>query len=766
MRPTVWVLCALAAPSLFAQAGPAAAQALTQQYCVGCHSAKAKTAGIVLEGVDWSHPGDNSATLEKVLRKVQTGEMPPPKLPHPNAAAASGFTTWLETELDHAAIAHPNPGRPAIHRLNRAEYGNAIRDLLGVHIDTTSLLPVDDSGYGFDNVADVLSVSPGLLERYMIVAGKISRTAVGDLHMKPAEEEYEAPRTSPRSRNDRASDDLPFDSGGGLAVEHYFPLDAEYVIHVKLAGGEAPPAPREIRIPVKAGMRTIGVTFLHEAAKPELEAPLNPRAPAAAAGGRGMAALPPLRLDIRLDGARLKLENVPAVARIDKVVVGGPYNATGRGDTTSREKIFTCHPGGPSEEEPCARTILANLSRRAFRRPVTDADLKPLLAFYRSGRAEGDFEHGVEKALRAMLVSPSFLFRIERDPANAAPGTVYRIGDYELASRLSFFLWSSIPDDELLDVAGKGQLKDPAVLDREVRRMLDDPRANALVSNFAGQWLYLRNLAVAKPDPDVFPDFDDSLRDSFRKETELFFANVLHEDHSILELLDANYTYLNQRLAEHYGIHNVYGSQFRKVTLTDPNRGGILGQGSVLTVTSYPNRTSVVQRGKWILETLLGAPPPPPPPDVPDLKPHGADGQLLTMRQAMEQHRANPVCASCHSRMDPIGFSLENYDGTGKWRSKDAGSVIDASGKLPDGTVFEGPAGLKKLLLTRDRDAFVNTAAEKLLIYALGRGLESYDMPAVRCIARDAAKDNYRMSALISGVVKSTPFQMRRTSDQ
>jgi cytochrome c551/c552 len=764
MRRTAWLLCAIAAPSLFAQQGAPAAQALTQQYCVGCHSAKAKTAGIVLEGIDWSKPGENSATLEKVLRKVQTGEMPPAKLPHPSPAAATAFTTWLEAQLDHAAAAHPNPGRPAIHRLNRAEYGNAIRDLLDIHLDTSSLLPVDDSGYGFDNVADVLSVSPALLERYMSAARKVSRRAVGDLTTKPAEEEYEAPRGG-RGRGDRISDALPFDSAGGLAIEHYFPVDAEYVISVKFAGGDTPPPAREIRMPVKAGLRSIGVTFLRESAKPELEAPPNPRAPAAG-GGRGGGPPRPSHLDIRLDGARLKLENAPGAARIDKVVIAGPYNITGRGDTPSRAKIFVCHPSNAGEEEPCARTILASLSRRAFRRPVTDADLKPLLAFYRRGRAEGDFDTGIEKALRAMLVSPSFLFRIERDPANAVPGTVARISDIELASRLSFFLWSSIPDDELLSLAEKGSLRDAAVLDRQVRRMLDDPRADALVSNFAGQWLYLRNLAVTKPDPDVFPEFDESLRDAFRKETELFFANILHEDHSVLELLDANYTFLNQRLAEHYGIKNVYGSQFRKVTLTDPNRGGILGQGSVLTVTSYPNRTSVVQRGKWILETLLGAPPPPPPPDVPDLKPHGADGQLLTMRQAMEQHRANPVCASCHSRMDPLGFALENYDGVGKWRSKDAGSVIDASGKLPNGTVFEGPAGLKKILLSQDRDAFVNTAAEKLLIYALGRGLESYDMPAVRTIARDAAKSDYRMSALIAAVVKSTPFQMRRTPDQ
>ncbi len=764
MRRTAWIVCAIAAPSLFAQTAPSgapAARALVQQYCIACHSVKAKTAGIVLEGIDWTNIGANAGALEKALRKVRTGEMPPAGMPKPAPAVTTAVANWLESELDRVAAAHPDPGRPAIHRLNRAEYGNAIRDLFGLNINTSSLLPVDDSGYGFDNVADVLSVSPALLERYMSVARLVSRRAVGDLTTKPGEEEYEARRTGGRGR---VSDSLPFDSTGGIAVEHYFPLDAEYLIRVKVGAGDNGPPPAEFRLPMKAGLHTIGATFLRESTKPELEAPPLARA---VPGGRGLTTPPPpLQLDIRLDGARYKLVKLGPQARVDKVIIGGPYKPTGRGDTPSREKIFTCHPANPGEEESCAHTILANLTRRAFRRPVTDADLRPLMAFYKTGRAEGDFDRGIEKALRAMLVSPSFLFRVERDPAQAAPGSAHRIGDFELASRLSFFLWSSIPDDQLLDLAGKGRLHEEAVLQQQVRRMLDDARADALVSNFAGQWLYLRNLEVSKPDPDAFPEFDDSLREAFRKETELFFASVLREDRSVLDLLDANYTFLNQRLAEHYGIANVYGSQFRKVALTDPNRGGILGQGSVLTVTSYPNRTSVVQRGKWILETLLGTPPPPPPPDIPELKPHGKDGRELTLREQMEEHRANSVCASCHARMDPLGFALENYDGVGKWRAKDAGSPIDPSGKLPDGAVFEGPAGLKKILLSRRKDDFVNTAAEKLLIYALGRGLEYYDMPSVRAIARDAARDNYRMSALIAAVVKSTPFQMRRTSAQ
>jgi hypothetical protein len=742
------------------------------QYCAGCHNQKAKIAGVSFDGVDWSNPGASAEILEKALRKVRTGEMPPAGMPRPAAAVATSFTNWLEESLDRAAAGHPNPGRPAIHRLNRAEYSNAIRDLLALDVKPGALLPVDDSGYGFDNIADVLSVSPALLERYMSVARVISREAVGDLTIKPADEEFFNERRGGRAaRNERISDDLPFDSTGGLSVQRYFPLDAEYVIRVRLGGGDTAPA-REVRLAIKAGLRTIGATYLRESAKAELAAPPGGRPGQAAFAGRGAGApRPPAQLDLRLDGARLKLFPVPAgpvggLPLVDRIVVSGPYNVTGRGDTPSRDKIFACHPTSSQDEEPCARTILTSLGRRAFRRPVTDADIKPLLAFYESGRREGDFDRGIEKALRAMLVSPSFLFRIERDPAGAAPGASYRITDYELASRISFFLWSSIPDDQLLDLAAQGKLRDPEVLQQQVRRMMDDPRSEALVNNFAGQWLYLRNLEVAKPDPDVFPEFDESLRDAFKKETTLFFQNILREDHCVLELLDADYTFLNQRLAEHYGIPNVYGSQFRKVMLTDPNRGGLLGQGSVLTVTSPPNRTSVVQRGKWILETLLGTPPPPPPPDVPELKPHGKDGRLLSLREQMELHRANSVCAACHARMDPLGFALENYDGIGKWRAKEAGLPIDVSAKLPNGTVFEGPSGLKKILLTQRRDDFVSTAAAKLLMYALGRGLESYDMPAVRTISREAARDDFRMSALIAAVVKSVPFQMRRTSEQ
>jgi mono/diheme cytochrome c family protein len=761
---TAAAVAALATPA--SAQSPAAGRALAERYCIACHDDTSQVAGISFEQVDWNNPGASAELLEKAIRKVSTGEMPPAGMPRPTAPTATAFTGWLVDSLDKYAAAHPNPGRPAIHRLNRAEYSNAIRDLLALDTRPGALLPVDDSGYGFDNVADVLSVSPALLERYMTVARRVSRMAVGDPALKSADEEFSNPMKSDR---DRVSDDLPFDSGGGMSVSYYFPLDAEYNIRIKLGGEEG--AVHEIRMPVQAGLRTVGATFLKDSFKPEVIPGGGGRRGGGggkgAVAGRGGAPLPPAQLDLRLDGARVKIFQLAGAGmpQVDRLVISGPYNPTGRGDTHSRERIFVCRPATKAGELPCARTILTKLARRAFRRDVNDADIKPLLAFYERGRAEGDFDHGIEKALGAMLVSPDFLFRVERDPKDCPAGTVYRLNDFALASRISFFLWSSIPDDQLLDLAEQGKLKDPVVLRQQVGRMLDDPRSQSLVDNFAGQWLYLRNLELAKPDPDVFPEFDENLKESFRTETSLFFQNILREDHSILELLDADYTFLNQRLAEHYGIPNVYGPQFRKVTLTDPDRGGLLGQGSVLTVTSYPNRTSVVQRGKWILETLLGTPPPPPP-VVQDLKPHGKDGQALTMRQQMEQHRSDPVCASCHARMDPLGFALENYDGVGKWRDKDAGNVIDASGKLPDGSKFVGPAELKKILVTSRREEFVTTAAEKLLLYALGRGLEYYDLPAVRAISRQAEKEDFRMSALVTAIVSSTPFQMRRTPDE
>ncbi len=754
--------------------GVSSHKALTTQYCFGCHNKKTKTAGLAFDALDYANVGADAGAWEKVLRKLRTGEMPPPGLPRPKAPASESFATSLETALDKAADANPNPGRTAVHRLNRAEYSNSIRDLLALDIKSGSSLPVDDSGYGFDNIADVLSLSPALLERYMSTARLVSALAVGDMKMKPAEEQYTPLRDPPSNFRrpaaiERASEDLPFNSRGGMSFEHYFPVDAEYVIRIRATGNaqNAPPPIFEQRIPVKAGLRTVGVTFLRESARAEQEAPVVRGAPPAADGMRSPNPPLPAEMDLRIDGAKIKRFQVPqrAGARTDvgNIVIGGPYNATGRGETPSRAKIFVCRPETAKDEDACAKTILSTLTRRAFRRSVSETDIRPLMAFYQRGRREGDFDSGIQKALAAMFMSPDFLFRVEQDPKGAAPGTVYRISEFDLASRLSFFLWSSIPDETLLKLAEQGKLKDPAILRQQVKRMLADTRSEALTANFAGQWLHLRNLATSKPDPQLFSTFDESLRKSFQQETEMFFASILREDRSVLDLLGANYTFLNERLAEHYGVPKVYGSHFRKVAITDPNRGGLLGQGSILTVTSYPNRTSVVQRGKWILENLLGTPPPPPPPDIPELKAHAEDGKALTMRQQLEQHRSNPTCASCHSRMDPIGFALENYDAIGKWRDKDGDSEIDTSGKLPDGKTFAGPAGLKQLLLASYRDDFVATVSEKLLTYATGRGLEAYDLPSVRAIMKKAAAEDYRLSALITAVVESKPFQMRRT---
>jgi hypothetical protein len=755
---------------------------LVEKSCLSCHNDKSRTAGLSLQGLSLANIPARAEIWEKVLRKVKSGDMPPATARvRPEPAEAQAFAAFLEATIDRAAVVNPNPGRATVHRLNRAEYSNAIRDLLAVDVKPGDWLPVDDSGYGFDNIADVLSTSPALLERYMSAGRRVSRLAVGDLTLKPIEEIYDAKRDPLKgSRNERLSDDLPFDSRAGISVQHYFPVDAEYEFEIRFlgllpTGDEAETYPYRIRVPVSAGLHTVGVTSPRENLKAESEVP--GRGGGGAAVGRGGAVPPiPYPVDIRLNGRRVKRLDFPAgTPEVSKLIIGGPYSPTGRGTTASRSKIFVCRPATAKDEPGCARQILSSLARRAFRRPVTSADIQPLYAFYEKGRgvpghlrqgsggqAAGDFESGIQKALEALLVAPEFLFRIEQDPPRAEPGKAYRVSDLELASRLSFFLWSSIPDQELLDLAERGRLKNPTVLHQQVRRMLADPRSDSLVANFAGQWLHLRNVEATKPDPFIFP-FDEFLRQAFLKETELFVASIFREDRSLLDLLTADYTFVNERLAEHYGIPKIYGSQFRRVAITDPNRAGLLGQGSILTVTSYPNRTSVVLRGKWILENLLGTPPPPPPPDVPELKAE-RNGKTLSMREQMQSHRANPICASCHARMDPIGFALENYDAVGKWRSEDAGVAIDASGQLPDGTHFDGPRGLSQVLLTKYREDFVRTATEKLLTYALGRGTEYYDNPTIRAISRDAARDNYRVSSWILAIVNSTPFQMRQAA--
>jgi mono/diheme cytochrome c family protein len=753
-------------------------RALLDQYCVACHNERAKTAGLLLDKADLGNISEGAETWEKVARKLRADAMPPPGLPRPDTTTRDGFVSWLETSLDRAASAHPNPGRTAVHRLNRAEYTNAIRDLLALDIDGATLLPPDDSGYGFDNNADVLSVSPMLTERYLSAARKISRVAVGDPTLHPATDTFAVNKYL--KQDDRLSEDLPFDSRGGLAVRYYFPVDGDYFIKVYLlrtydgrvrgvdpsqlevrlngtkikeatvgAGEEDNVQSRvrgrrteladglEVRFPAKAGPGVIAVTFQKKAS--EAEGMLRPKYAVTSYEYAGDATIP---------------------AGIANIEIRGPYNVTGPGDSPSRQRIFVCHPAGSQDDERCAKQILSTLARRAYRRTVTADDLQPLLGFYGTARAKEGFDAGIQTALRRILVSPEFLFRMERDPAKAQAGVAYKINDFELASRLSFFLWSSIPDDELLDLAARGQLKQTAVLEQQVRRMLADRRAKAMVDNFTGQWLWVRNVPLKTPDPYAFPDFDENLRQAFARELELFLDSQVRDDHSVLDLLTADYTYVNERLARHYGISNIYGAHFRRVTLSDDARKGILGKGGLLMVTSYPNRTSPVQRGKWLLENLLGAPPPPPPPNVPALKENVAGEKPQSMRERMEQHRANAVCASCHKIMDPLGFALENFDAVGGWRTTEAGVPIDASGQLVDGTHVDGPATLRQALL-KHREEFAGTVASKLLTYALGRGVEYFDEPAVRQIVRDSVRTDYRWSSLISGIVRSVPFQMR-----
>ena len=793
-----WLQAARQEPSSPSPSPAAQQRALLNRYCVTCHNERLKTAGLLLDKMDVEQVGAGAEAWEKVVRKLRTGAMPPAGVPRPDKAGYDSFATYLETALDRAAAATPNPGRPAIHRLNRAEYSNAIRDLLALEIDGASLLPADDSGYGFDNIGDVLSVSPMLMERYMSVAKQISRLAIGDLNIRMPISTYEVPKD--RLQNDRMREDLPFGSRGGMAIRHHFPLDGDYVLKVRLrrGGGRTPyiiglgePRQLEVRLDgTQIKLFTIGGAGMEEPSPEEVEKALELRFPAKAGTRLVTMALRDESLEpegmLRPPIARLQLNGFgpESDSKRDPDVVGatiaGPYDVKGVGDTPSRRKIFACRPAGAQDEESCAKKILLALVRRAYRRPVKDADVEGLLGLYRSGRSTGDFESAVGLALQGILVSREFLFRIERDPAppqGMAADALHRISDLELASRLSFFLWSSIPDDELLSLAERGKLKDREVLEQQVRRMLRDSRSKALVDNFAGQWLYLRSLPTSLPDQDSFSDFDENLREAFRREMELFFDSMIREDHSVVDLLNANYTFVNERLARHYGIPDVYGSRFRRVTLADEARWGLLGKGSILLVTSYPERTSPVVRGKFILENILGTPPPPPPPNVPALE-ENKESKPLTMRQRMEQHRANPACAGCHARMDPLGFALDNFDAVGKWRTTDtirtwnvyyissiANVPIDASGTLPDGTKFDGPVGLRKILMDRP-DQFVTTVTEKLLTYALGRGVEYYDQPTVRSIMREASRGNNRWSALILGIVKSTPFQMRSAAER
>jgi len=749
-------------------------RALLDRYCVGCHNQRLVTEGRpAFDRLDLGQVGAHASDLEKIVKKLRSGQMPPEGSRRPDRAAIDAFVTEIEAALDRESGRAPNPGRVASRRLNRLEYVNAVQDLLGLTIDGTQLLPSDMAGFGFDNNADVLSMTPALMTRYIAAATKVSRAAVGSIDNRAIQQLYSL---GSEQQDARMSEDMPFATHGGLAVRHLFPLDGEYVFAIRLKGsdnsgigGIEDPHVVELRLdhaPVKRF--TIGGQFkgpdpgaliavdeddvegrrLHEY-RVTADKALEVRA-RVTAGVRLVTVAFSDSSPTPLDGGEY---GRPA---IDKVFVSGPFDGTVPKDTPSRRRIFTCRPASAADEEPCARQIVTTLARRAYRRPTADRDIDPLMVMYRSGRQDRDFDTGIERAIEGILSMPSFLLRIERQPA--AAGAPYRLSDLEVASRLSFFLWRSIPDDELIDAASRNHLRNDQVLEQQVRRMLADPRSTRFMNDFVGQWLEVRNIYGQQPDATIFPGFNDSLRKAMVRETELFFESQVREDRPIPEFLRARYTYLNEQLARHYGVNDIYGSRFRRVTLSDERRGGILGHASVLTSTSYANRTSVVLRGKWVLEALLGAPPPPPPPNVPPLPENNASSPT-TLRERMQVHRTNPVCASCHTKMDPLGFALENYDAIGRWRDNDGGAPIDATISLDDHRI-DSPKAFREALLARG-DEFVRTVTEKMLTYALGRGVEYFDQPSVRQIVRDLDGHEDRWSSLILSIVRSMPFQMR-----
>jgi mono/diheme cytochrome c family protein len=783
-------------PSTRPAAAPLATGDVLDKYCVTCHNARLKTAGLQIDSLDLHRVADQAPQWEKIVTKLRTGEMPPPGRPRPDAATYRALAAAIESDLDASAAAAPHPGRVPVHRLNRIEYTNAIRDLLGLEIDGRALLPSDQADQeGFDNVASVLSVSPALVENYLSAARTISRRAVGDPALPPVVDTFKISKALVQDH--RLGDDLPFGSQGGALIRYLFPLDADYTIKILLrrqeydyiigmgephqldvrldgvrltrftvgggAKGMTTPenfagntqgdsefeeymhtadATLEVRVPVKAGPHEVGVSFVGRFWEPE-------------------GVLQPPQIGF----GRTTNEYYHGNPAVEIVSIGGPYGAPATSDSPSRRKLFICRPEDAASEEPCARKILSALAARAYRRPVTENEIQTVLGFYKAGRAD-TFDAGIQQGIERILAAPSFLFRIEREPAGLTAGTAYRLSDLTLASRLSFFLWSSIPDDELRQAAVRGKLSDPTGLDQQVRRMLRDPRSKALVDNFVSRWLELSKIPGVVPDTELYPEFDENLRDAMEQETRLFVGSQVHGNRSVLELLTADYSFLNERLAAHYGIRNVYGSHFRRVTFPDGStRGGLLGQSSVLTVTSYPNRTSVTMRGRWLLANLLGAPPPPPPPDIPALKDAGAEGQPRSLRERMEMHRRNPACASCHQRMDPLGFALENFDALGKWRTSSDGAPIDASAVFPDGTRFDGVAGLKALMVNH-REDFVRTLSGKLLAYAIGRGLDDHDLPAIRKVAREGAAAGDSWSAIVTGIVRSTPFSMAVASGE
>ena len=757
-------------------ATPEQARAVLKRYCVDCHNDAELAGEISFEKTDPASIAAHADVWERVLRKLTTRTMPPQDEPRPDADTYGTFAAWLTTELDRSAT--QNPGRPALRRLNRSEYANAIRDLLGFDVDVASLLPPDDSAFGFDNIGDLLNVSPSLLERYLGAADRVSALALGDPSAEAGAATY-------RSRGDQSQSEhlegMPLGTVGGLAADHYFPLDGQYELKVALLrtnldairglehthqleiavdgervlletiGGErdaeqkgqlipdrsdAVDARLRVRAPVKAGEHRITAAFIRKI-------------------GEGTNRLRPF------DRSNADTYDSTGRPHVQSLTVTGPYSPEGSGDTASRRRILTCAPESSADEPRCAREILSTIARRAYRRPVDDSDLERLMPFFEAGRAGGNFDSGIQLALRRVLASPAFVFRVEQEPPDVAPGSAYRISDIELATRLSFFLWSSLPDDELVASAAAQRLHEPEVLQAEVLRMLADPRADALVANFAGQWLHLRNLENINPNSDFFPDFDNDLRQAFRRESELFFGSVMRENRSVLDLMTADYTFVDERLARHYGIPNVYGSQFRRVALGAglESRRGLLGKGGVLMATSHADRTAPTLRGKWVMENLLGSPPPPPPAAVPPLE-EAPGAAPRTMRERMQKHRAAPACFSCHGLIDPLGFAMENFDAVGRWRDYDGTNAIDASGGLPNGTAVTGVAALREALV-KDPRLFAGTFTEKLLTYALGRGLQHYDMPVVRGILREAAANEYRFDSIVLAIAQSAPFTMR-----
>ncbi len=752
-------------------------RALIDQYCVGCHSARQKTANLLLDELDLARLGAHAELGERVVRKLRAGMMPPTGMRRPATAELESLIRWMENELDRNAAPHLPP--PGLHRLNRTEYANTIRDLIGLEVDATKFLPPDDSTHGFDNQAGTLTMSPALMEAYLSAAGKISRLAIGNA-TAPTQAVYDVPGDTAQNHH---IEGLPFGTRGGMLIRYEFPADGEYaftargvtgyfqavlgqikgeqlevtvdgervylfdwdreIADTRGIGGQTP------RVAIRAGLHTVGVTFIATNDVPGTE--LNR----------------PFQRTMNTPGEIPGFQFYPHVGQ---VTIEGPYTAQGASDTPSRRKIFVCRPAGQRDEGACARTIISRLVKHAFRRPVAAADLELLTEFYLAGRKEGGtFDHGIEAALQRVLADPEFLYRGEPEPASLPAGRSYRVSDLALASRLSFFLWSSIPDDELIDLAAQGKLRDTAVLEQQVRRMLADPRADALIANFTGQWLSVRSLQTSEPVVNLFPDFDDNLRRAFQREAELFFASIVREDRSVLDLLTADHTFVNERLAKHYGIPNIYGPQFRRVTLGPglDMRRGLLGKGALLTVTSAAARTSPVTRGKWFLQTFLGVSPPDPPPNVPLLKEKSADTtgnvKAPTMRQQMEAHSANPACASCHRIFEPMGLALENFDAVGAWRTHDEGVSIDATGVIVDGTRVDGVGSLRNVLV-RYSDQFARVVTEKLLTYALGRGVEYQDMPMVRSIVRNAAGNGNRFSSVVLGIVKSDAFQMNMKS--